>query len=183
MKYSIRLDKEYFHFCAAHFMITSIDEKEPLHGHNYYVSVELSGEEPGDGSILDIQLLKKHIRQICDELDHQLLLPNQNPHLKIEHHQSQLRVTHGDTRYVFPANEVKLLPIDNVSMENLATLIIHGIKGRCAFLLKGIQRLRVSVSESHGQRVQVEEEVSRTRSWLRAPGRRIKTGPKEIYSD
>ena len=43
-QHSIVLDKQYFNFAAAHFLIFADGAREPLHGHNYLASVEVHAD-------------------------------------------------------------------------------------------------------------------------------------------
>ncbi|MGH7811766.1 MAG: 6-carboxytetrahydropterin synthase, partial [Candidatus Binatia bacterium] len=38
--FSIEVAKDYFNFASAHFLIFANGRREPLHGHNYQVSVK-----------------------------------------------------------------------------------------------------------------------------------------------
>ena len=40
----IEVAKDYFNFASAHFLIFAKGRREPLHGHNYQVSVAMEGE-------------------------------------------------------------------------------------------------------------------------------------------
>ena len=51
--YSIKLSKEAFTFCSAHFITYAGDVCEPLHGHNYRTTVELSGPLDENAYVLD----------------------------------------------------------------------------------------------------------------------------------
>ena len=62
--YKIILEKEYYHFCSAHFIILGEKEKEMLHGHNYYVSVEFIGTKIDEGKLIDVSLIKPDIKNI-----------------------------------------------------------------------------------------------------------------------
>ena len=43
-RFSIEVAKDYFNFASAHFLIFANGRREPLHGHNYQVSVAMEGE-------------------------------------------------------------------------------------------------------------------------------------------
>ncbi len=40
----IEITKEALHFAAAHFTLFSATERENLHGHNFYVALEIEAE-------------------------------------------------------------------------------------------------------------------------------------------
>jgi len=71
----VRLTKE-FHFDASH----RLDQLPPdhpchrLHGHGYRVVIEVCGEvDPVSGFLIDYGELKRIVRPIIDQLDHQHL--------------------------------------------------------------------------------------------------------------
>jgi hypothetical protein len=52
-RFSIEVAKDYFNFASAHFLIFVDGRREPLHGHNYQVSVAMEGELDRAGVVLD----------------------------------------------------------------------------------------------------------------------------------
>lgn len=151
MRYRITLDKEYFHFCSAHFVIFDATEKEGLHGHNYYVALTVEGEELHDGKLINIDALKVYLKALCDDLDHHLLLPGENPHLRIERGEQEVVAHYGALRYSVPQQEVHVLPLDNITMENLARYVAQAVHQRFRDALPGLDRLEVTVRETRGQ--------------------------------
>ena len=80
--YGIELEK-YFKFNSSHFVAYK-GFREPLHGHNYKVSVRVMAEELNDCSyISDFDFLKKIMNNICNELKHCVLIPKFNEFLEI----------------------------------------------------------------------------------------------------
>ena len=72
-------------FAAAHQLKMVTEKCENLHGHNWRVELFVAGEELDDsGVLLDFGVIKKHLAEIIDSLDHKFLneLPafaNPNP--------------------------------------------------------------------------------------------------------
>ncbi|HEX7673020.1 MAG TPA: 6-pyruvoyl tetrahydropterin synthase, partial [Bdellovibrio sp.] len=60
-----------------------------------------------------------------------------------------LEVTFRDRFYVFPANEVVLLPVTNTSVENLSLLLAQDFFKE--FEKYGVKSVRVLVEETQGQ--------------------------------
>jgi 6-pyruvoyltetrahydropterin/6-carboxytetrahydropterin synthase len=59
--YEITIEDE---FCAAHAIVIR-GEREPVHGHNWKVSVTVAGERlDGDGLLIDFHALERLVRQI-----------------------------------------------------------------------------------------------------------------------
>ncbi|MCH8200441.1 MAG: 6-pyruvoyl tetrahydropterin synthase family protein [Chloroflexi bacterium] len=151
MSFRIVLEHQTLRFAAAHFT-TFAGECEPLHGHNYALSVEIEGELTADSWILDFGEAKALVRDICAELDHKFLLPLENPALEIAASAAEFEVKFGDRRYVIPRPDVAQLPIDNSTAERLAEYIA----GRIADSLRergarNVTSIAVGVEESPGQ--------------------------------
>ena len=81
-RWSIDLEKEYFKFSAAHFLIFPDGTAERLHGHNYRVRVELGAELSRFGLVLDFKMVKPVVRGICDRLDEHWIIPGEHPELR-----------------------------------------------------------------------------------------------------
>ncbi len=151
VSYRIVLEHQTLRFAAAHFT-TFAGECEPLHGHNYALSVEIEGELTADSWILDFGEAKALVRDICGDLDHKFLLPLENPALEIIASDTEFEIKFGDRRYVIPRTDVAQLPIDNSTAERLAEYIA----GRIASSLRergaqNVTSIAVGVEESPGQ--------------------------------
>src|SRR3989442_13074896 len=73
-RYSVVVAKDYLKFAAAHF-IAYPGFREPLHGHNYQVSVRIEADLGPDGYVLDFGLVKRVAKALCEELDERVLVP------------------------------------------------------------------------------------------------------------
>ncbi len=164
MSWKILIERGNLGFSAAHF-ITFEGECEPLHGHNYGVRVEVSGELTPDSYVLDFIVLKDIVRTLCKQWDHRFLLPLHNPHLhlsdladawEIVYAPSQSAAESGQTepvRYLLPKSSVVPLPVDNATAERLAQLLAHAIIDRLRERtgLTTLDRLMVGVEETEMQ--------------------------------
>ena len=151
MSFRIVLEHQTLRFAAAHFT-TFAGECEPLHGHNYALSVEIEGELTADSWILDFGEAKALVRDICGDLDHKFLLPLENAALEITASDSEIEIKFGDRRYVIPRPDVAQLPIDTATAERLAEFIA----GRIAASLRergadNVTSIAVGVEEAPGQ--------------------------------
>ena len=123
-QYSIKVYKQYFNFASSHFLIFDDGSREPLHGHNYRVMVK--GEAPSLNAdvVFDFLDIKPIVREVCDSLDHKLLIPKDNPGLIIhENNKNYNIITPDESEFSFPKSDVLLLPILNTSAERLAIYI------------------------------------------------------------
>ncbi len=149
--FRIVLDHQTLRFAAAHFT-TFAGECEPLHGHNYALTVEIEGDLTADSWVLDFSDAKALVRDICSELDHKFLLPLQNAALEIAASDSEFEIRFGDRRYVIPHSDVAELPIDNSTAERLAEYIaarlVDSLRKRGA---SNVTSIAVGVEEAPGQ--------------------------------
>lgn len=153
LNYSIKVYKQYFNFASSHFLIFEDGTREPLHGHNYRVMIKgEAGNLKGD-MVFDFLDIKPIVREVCDSLDHKLLLPKENPQIEIYHKSSNIEVkTPCGSLFSFPENDILLLPIQNTSAERLAIYLCSEIRRityeRYQFRF---QTLEVEVEETPGQ--------------------------------
>ena len=99
--WAISLDKEYFKFSCAHFLIFPDGSKERLHGHNYHVQVEIEGDLNDQGLVIDFLDAKPVIRELCDALDEHWLVAGEHPELKVEHlEDGHSSVVYRESRYL-----------------------------------------------------------------------------------
>ncbi len=150
--FSLHLGKEDFKFSAAHFTVFSDGEAEALHGHNYRVTVELSGSEVDRLEFLvPAAAAKQEIRSQCAALDEKVLLPAACPHLELAEHGGILTAVLGARRYEFPSSEIVLLPVANVTVEALARFLWRRLRNQWAHLRDRIDVVEVTVTETPGQ--------------------------------
>lgn len=153
MSYSIILAKENFKFSGTHFTLLSPTSAERLHGHNYYVQVEIDFknlEKAELGLSFDFNHLKPIIKKLCDELDEIVLLPGNSKFLKIAKQGKQCVVHFRKRMYSFPEEETRVLPLTNVTSEELARYLAERLTKAVGRSVQ-FQKLRVKVEESRGQ--------------------------------
>jgi len=154
-RWSIELQKEAFKFSAAHFLIFPDGSAERLHCHNYRVFLEVEAELSEFGLVVDFQKIKPVVARLLATLNERLLLPGEHRELRIgEVEPDSLEVLYRERRYLFPRPDVLVLPLNNTSTENLAA---HLGRRLLALLPEefpglGVERLRLSVEETPGQR-------------------------------
>jgi 6-pyruvoyltetrahydropterin/6-carboxytetrahydropterin synthase len=152
--FSIEVAKDYFNFASAHFLIFANGQREPLHGHNYQVSVKLEGELDSAGVVLDFITFKPLVKRVCDALDHRTLIQAESPLLKVRRRAREVEVFHRKQRLLLPRSDVILLPLMNTSTELLAEHIADKIRRevRRRFPRTQIRYIEVGVEEARGQR-------------------------------
>lgn len=151
MDYSVRVERNKLKFAAAHFA-TYDGKLEPLHGHNYAVSIEVAGDLTSDAWVCDFSTLKSAGKALCDELDHKFLLQRDSKELQIDEGMSNWKVRFLERGFVFPKADVIALPIDNSTAERLAEWFVNRL--RDDLVARGAKNLRsitVEVEEAPGQ--------------------------------
>ncbi len=130
-------------FSSAHFERIK-GEFEPLHGHNYKVICRIEGPLNNEKVVIDFHYVKKIIEKICKKLDHRVLIPEKNPHLKIQEKDENIVILADRYLYALPKRDVVLLPIEETSTELLAKYIHEQIHLPCDCTYS------VAVSENEG---------------------------------
>ena len=123
--FRVSVSKDDLVFSSAHFITFAGHRCEGLHGHNYRVRVTVDGElNAEDGLVFDFIELKRLMRQLCQEIDHLVLLPLQNTRITVSEEGDAVRVSvDGVPRYTFPRRDCALLPVANTTVEMLAQLL------------------------------------------------------------
>jgi 6-pyruvoyltetrahydropterin/6-carboxytetrahydropterin synthase len=134
-------------------MIFENGGREPLHGHNYRVQVR--GEAPqleGD-MVFDFLDIKPIVREVCDSLDHKLLIPKDNKQLKIyTEKKNYVFETPDESVFSIPMTDVLLLPILNTSAERIAVYICDEIRNKVSTKFGfAFNSIEVEVEETPGQ--------------------------------
>lgn len=116
----LEIHKEEFSFSAGHFTIFSATEREQLHGHNYYVSVEFKLNIGANGLSFDYRHYKRKIQTLCNHLDRFLLLPSQSPFLRLEEEGDYWIAHFNHKKLPFLKEDVVVLPLSNITIEELS---------------------------------------------------------------
>jgi 6-pyruvoyltetrahydropterin/6-carboxytetrahydropterin synthase len=137
-------------FSACHF-IPNHPKCGRLHGHTYAMSAKIVGAQLHD-FVIDFEDLKRDIGEICDALDHKILLASRDTDVQIRTtHAGNIAVTvgKGGKRYCFPREDVVLLPINSASAEDLCSFLLDEL---CSKLdLSTITEVSVRLDEGLGQ--------------------------------
>jgi len=115
-----------------------------LHGHTYAVSVKIHGER-SDEFIIDFELLKEWISEICGSLDHHVIIARNDPRIKIRTEDDGVIVDIGEKNYRFPADDVVFVPTDSTSAESLSEYVASRRMG------PNVSRIEVRIDEGIGQ--------------------------------
>jgi 6-pyruvoyltetrahydropterin/6-carboxytetrahydropterin synthase len=127
---TIELHKEEMKFSAGHFTIFSATHRENLHGHNFTIYVALTGEVVENGMLADYGPLKRRITERCRAWNETFFLPDRSPHLRVERDErGNVLARFQDEELRFLARDVTLLPVENVTLEELARVFGEELVG------------------------------------------------------
>jgi 6-pyruvoyltetrahydropterin/6-carboxytetrahydropterin synthase len=134
-------------------MIFADGTREPMHGHNYRVQVKGNALSLNDDMVFDFLDIKPIVREICDSLDHKLILPARNAKLQIEEIENNIQIKTPDKSFFsIPKSDVLMLPIENTSAERFAMYIAEQIHLKTLATFKfQFEELEVEVEETPGQ--------------------------------
>lgn len=128
--------------------------KERLHGHNYYLSLSLKLKDIAFKNMVDFSPLKKAMAELCLEWKERTFIATQNPfYEELRNTAEELEFKLCDKRYVFPKEDVCLLPIDNAAVEPLANYALEWLVKKLDTLIEKspIVQMVVTVEENPGQ--------------------------------
>ena len=120
----IELAKENFKFSAGHFTIFSATERENIHGHNFTVAVAFDAIVEENGRTFDYGLAKQFIEKMCKAHNEYFLVPEKSNHLKINEENGYVTLQFGVEKIPFLKRDVKFLPIENVTIEDLSLYLL-----------------------------------------------------------
>ena len=149
---TIELFKEEMKFSAGHFTMFSPTERENLHGHNFTVFVALDGEVGPSGMLADYGGYKRWIIDRCKEWNETFMLAGRSPWLRIEREGGHVYALFADERIPFLERDITILPVANVTLEELARLFGEGLCADHARLLQDrIHSVTVKCASGPGQ--------------------------------
>lgn len=146
----LRVFKDAHNFASAH-ILPGMGKCERLHGHNYYVTVELCGTANDKGAIIDFNEINPIIAKICDALDHKTLLAEKNENMTITREGGSIKITLANKEYQFPEGDCILLPVTTTTVEKLSAYILGRLIEDMADNIKSIDWIEVGVREGAGQ--------------------------------
>ena len=117
---TIQLSKEYHEFSAGHFTMFSATHRERMHGHNFTVNAAIDVVVQDNGIAFDYVIYKKKLSTLCKNLNGYFLLPSQSPYLTIEEQEDYYVGHFNNEKIPLPKADVVLLPLRNISVEELA---------------------------------------------------------------
>src|SRR5580765_8997060 len=152
--FRVTVAEDYLVFASAHFITFAGHRCEGLHGHNYRASVTIEGALDEEAwFVFDFVVLKKIMKRLCDDIDHKVLLPTENPKIQLGEQGESVTVAYeGKPRYVFPKSDCVLLPIPNTTVEMIAELLTTRLRAEFDLLIfRQKTAYEMEVEENFGQ--------------------------------
>jgi 6-pyruvoyltetrahydropterin/6-carboxytetrahydropterin synthase len=153
-EFSVSVAKDYLVFASAHFITFAGHRCEGLHGHNYRARVTVEGQlDQETWFVFDFVVLKRLMRELCDQIDHKVLLPLENPKIQVTEEGDAVKVAfEGKPRYQFPRVDCALLPVPNTTVEMLAELLATRLRAELEKMgARGLTAIEMEVEENFGQ--------------------------------
>lgn len=150
----VHIRKETIKFSAAHMTVFPDGTKEPLHGHNYQVSLTLEISDASLKSMVRFTELKKSLAALCAKWDERVLLAARCPFLRVRGRAGgEIEFTLCRKRYVLPEDEVVMVPIENVTTELLSKELCRKFIKKLdrKSLARNLRAVALRVDESGGQ--------------------------------
>lgn len=159
---TVELQKEVMKFNAGHTTLFSATEREALHGHMYTVYLALTTEVEENGMTFDYRYYKNRIIELCSDLNQTFLMPMYSPFLTHEEDEQYHYFTFNGKKIPFLKEDVTLMPLTNITVEELSRWLVEQLIADNTLLLKHkIKRIVVKVFSAPGQGASHEWNASR----------------------
>ncbi len=141
-----------------------------LHGHTYAAHAKFRGEAvPPMELLLDFSDVKRVMREVCDELDHHVLVPTRHPDVRVRDAGDNLELAIMGKRYSLPKEDVLLLPVKACTAERLAEWFLGALLERLE-LPPNVESVSVGIDEGQGQGAWATRELRAPRGRTAAKG-------------
>lgn len=152
-RHRILIARDQYKFSVAHMTVFPDGTKERLHGHNYTIALAIEVGQIELASMIPFQDIKAQLAKLSAEWKERVLVASKNPWFELVRDETtELEFKLCGERYVLPRGDVLLLPIDNISVEALAshvaTILLERIKVLDA---AHVESLEVTIEEYPGQ--------------------------------
>ena len=151
-------------FSSAH-VIPGHESCGFIHGHSYFVDVEIEGERAGDFEfVVDFKDVKSYTKAICDELDHRLLIEfkdfdkNKDSIFDLQKQKSVYFKIDGKG-YTIPSVDCVFLPLPYTSAEELSMFFAKTLAKKLAETYDNLSYVSVCVNEGIGQGAEYREDL------------------------
>jgi 6-pyruvoyltetrahydropterin/6-carboxytetrahydropterin synthase len=147
----ISIAREQYKFSCAHMTVFPDGTKERLHGHNYTLAIALEVTDVSLPAMIPFSQVKDALGALCAKWKEHVMVATANPRFDLVGSDANgYRFRLGGELYQLPNEDVLELPIDNISVEALAS---HAADELLAVLTlpATVLAIEVTVEESPGQ--------------------------------
>ena len=150
-------------FSSAH-VIPGHESCGFIHGHSYFVDIEIEGERAGKFEfVVDFKDVKAYTKAICDELDHRLLIPVYNDLIEFKEFdknkdsifdlkkEKSVYFKIDGKGYSIPTVDCVFLPLPYTSAEELSKFFAETLAKKLAETYDNLEYVSVCVNEGIGQ--------------------------------
>lgn len=158
-------------FSSAH-VIPGHESCGYIHGHSYFVDVEIQGNRVGKFDfVVDFKDIKNYTREICYMLDHKLLIPIYNDLIEFEDYKTDdlsilglkekdvVNFKIGGKRYSIPSVDCVFLPLPYTSAEELSQYFTDTLAEKLIKDYDNLESISVCVNEGIGQGAMFTREI------------------------
>lgn len=153
MEHTLEIDgwRTNLRFSACH-MLVRHRKCSRIHGHSYAIHLKLRGETDENHYLFDFGVAKKKLREFARELDHRVMVPTDSPDIRTENDKEngQVVVDMAGKRYVFPEEDVVLIPTKASTVEELSGYLLDRLRSELV-LPSGVKRISLGIDEGPGQ--------------------------------
>ncbi|MBQ9026016.1 MAG: 6-pyruvoyl tetrahydropterin synthase family protein [Methanobrevibacter sp.] len=170
MKILVNCIQSNLRFSSAH-VIPGHESCGFIHGHSYFVDVEIEGERAGEFDfVVDFKDVKKYDKAICDELDHRLLIPVYNNLIDFKDfnkktdsifdlkEEKTVSFKIDGKGYSIPSVDCVFLPLPYTSAEELSKFFAESLYRKLSETYDNLEYISVCVNEGIGQGAQYKKE-------------------------
>ncbi len=148
----VELHKEELKFSAGHFMLFSTSQRESMHGHDYQIHVAFRTLIKNNGMAFDCRIYKQKLIALCQILDYHFILPSQSDYLRLEEINDMWIAHLGNEKIPFLKKDVVVLPICNVTLEELSHWFLEQLTQNQAEIKEhNIQGITIKVFNGRGE--------------------------------
>jgi 6-pyruvoyltetrahydropterin/6-carboxytetrahydropterin synthase len=122
---TVELLNENMLFSSGHFVVFSSTVRENLHGHTYNVRALIVTEINDEGLSFDLRFYQAKLYDLCHQLDLIVLIPGLCKHLKITEESDYCYIHFNTEKIIFLKRDIKILPIYNVTLEELSSWLLQ----------------------------------------------------------
>lgn len=140
-------------FSATYRISHASQGENRLHGHTYELAAKLSPQAGLQGNLIfRFEELAAIVKSLCEELNKGVLLASGGENVHKDDSIAIEYVSADDKRYVLPMDDVKLIPVEEITTEALASWIGSEIATRLGHIgCKNIREVEIMLHErGHG---------------------------------